>query len=209
MTRPNATLSESIRRRRAIGAENQPQGGTHFRVWAPGKDRIRVVLCDEHQTHLGGITLEPEEKGYFAGWVAEAQVDALYGFLINESSQLLPDPASRYQPYGPTGPSQVIDPDRFHWSDAGWKGVSREGQIIYEMHFGTFTPEGTYSAASEQLHELADLGVTLLEVMPLAEFPGRFGWGYDGVCLFAQLGFMATPMVSGTSLTRLTVAVWA
>ena len=98
-----------------------------------------------------------------------------------------------FNPKGRSGPSQVIDPGQFQWSDADWQGVSREGQVIYEMHFGTFTPEGTYAAAAEQLGELADLGVTVIEVMPLADFPGRFGWGYDGVCLFAPTRLYGSP----------------
>ena len=92
--------------------------------------------------------LEREEKGYFAGWVAEAKANSLYGFRIDEQPQLISDPASRFQPQGPQGPSQVIDPGRFPWSDTDWSGMSREGQVIYEMHFGTFTAEGTYTAAA-------------------------------------------------------------
>src|SRR6185437_2282452 len=96
-----------------------------------------------------------------------------------------PDPAARFQPEGPHGPSQVVDPGAFLWSDDDWHGVERTGQVIYEMHLGTFTPEGTWEAAARQLPELADLGVTLLELMPANDFAGRFGWGYDGVNLFA------------------------
>ena len=86
--------------------------------------------------------MEPEEKGYFAAWVPEAEANSLYGFRLGDRPEVLPDPASRFQPQGPCGPSQVIDPGRFPWCDADWRGVSREGQVIYEMHLGTFTPEG-------------------------------------------------------------------
>jgi maltooligosyltrehalose trehalohydrolase len=106
---------------------------------------------------------------------------------------VFPDPASRFQPEGPHGPSRIVDPGAFRWSDAGWKGVTREGQIIYEMHIGTFTREGTWRAAIEQLPELADLGITLLEVMPVADFVGRYGWGYDGVDLFAPTRLYGEP----------------
>ncbi|HSG39093.1 MAG TPA: malto-oligosyltrehalose trehalohydrolase, partial [Thermoanaerobaculia bacterium] len=104
-----------------------------------------------------------------------------------------PDPASRFQPEGPHGPSQVVDPSTFQWTDRDWRGVTREGQVIYEMHVGTFTPEGTWAAAARELPELADLGITVLELMPVAEFPGRFGWGYDGVDLFAPYHHYGEP----------------
>lgn len=180
-------------RRYEVGGETQGPGGTHFRVWAPNKDRVTVVLCDEQKRSLTESALEREDKGYFAGWVAEAKASTLYGFRVGDQPQIVPDPASRFQPFGPAGPSQVVDPGQFRWSDANWRGVRREGQVIYEMHFGTFTPEGTYAAAAEQLGELAALGVTVIEVMPLADFPGRFGWGYDGVCLFAPTRLYGNP----------------
>ena len=98
----------------------------------------------------------------------------------------LPDPASRFQPEGPHGPSEVVDPAAFRWTDGDWAGVPARGQVIYELHVGTFTPEGTYAAAARSCLELlADVGVTVVELMPVAEFAGRFGWGYDGVDLCA------------------------
>ena len=193
MNHDNAILTKAVRRCRCIGAEILPQGGTHFRVWAPGKDRVRVVLCENVQQRSAEFSLQLEEDGYYAGWVADATAGTLYGFLIDAQSELLPDPASRFQPHGPSGPSQVINPGQFLWSDATWRGVCRERQVIYELHFGTFTPEGTYAAAAEQLGELAELGVTVIEVMPVAEFAGRFGWGYDGVCLFAPTRLYGSP----------------
>src|SRR6185437_15230863 len=108
-------------------------------------------------------------------------------------SGTFPDPASRFQPGGPHGPSQIIDPNAFRWTDKAWRGIRREGQVIYEMHIGTFTPVGTWLAAIEQLPELANLGVTVLEIMPVADFPGRFGWGYDGVDLFAPTRLYGAP----------------
>src|SRR5262249_30957418 len=104
-----------------------------------------------------------------------------------------PDPASRFQPDGPHGPSQVIDPFAFQWTDEAWKGVGLEGQILYEMHIGTFTKEGTWDAARGELRELAAAGITVLEIMPVADFPGRFGWGYDGVGQFAPVWLYGEP----------------
>lgn len=137
--------------------------------------------------------MSSEANGYFAATVANAADGALYGFRIDRQGKFLPDPASRFQPQGPAGPSQLVDPFRFPWTDADWKGVAREGQVIYEMHVGTFTAAGTYAAAAEQLSELARLGVTVIELMPLADFAGRFGWGYDGVCPFAPTRLYGCP----------------
>src|SRR5207302_4442933 len=104
-----------------------------------------------------------------------------------------PDPVSRFQPHGPHGPSQVVDPARFLWTDQAWKGVGLAGQIIYELHVGTFTREGTFNAARRELAELAALGITAIELLPVADFPGRCGWGYDGVGLFAPVAIYGTP----------------
>jgi maltooligosyltrehalose trehalohydrolase len=133
-----------------------------------------------------------EQGGYFSAWVDGVQAGDLYRFRL-DGDLLVPDPASRFQPEGPHGPSQVIDPDAFRWTDSGWRGVSLAGQVLYEMHIGTFTPEGTWQAATDQLPALAEIGVTVLEVMPVADFPGRFGWGYDGVDPFAPTRLYGTP----------------
>jgi maltooligosyltrehalose trehalohydrolase len=175
------------RRRLPVGAEVQPSGGVHFRVWAPRRRRVEVVLADGAAAELSA-----EGNGYFSAFVAGAGEGSLYRYRL-DGEGLFPDPASRFQPDGPHGPSQVIDPGKFAWSDGGWPGVGLEGQVIYELHVGTFTPEGTFEAAARQLPELADLGVTVVEVMPVAEFPGRFGWGYDGVDLFAPTRLYGTP----------------
>ncbi len=119
------------------------------------------------------------------------QVGTAYRYRLDSGS--FPDPASRFQPEGPHGPSQVDDPGSFKWTDANWKGVDRIGQVIYELHIGTFSPEGTFRGALKQLPELARLGITLLEVMPVADFPGNFGWGYDGVNLFAPTRLYGSP----------------
>jgi maltooligosyltrehalose trehalohydrolase len=123
----------------------------------------------------------------------KAGVGSLYRFRLDGSSQLFPDPASRFQPDGPHGPSQVVDSNSFRWTDSAWRGVALPGQVIYELHIGTFTPEGTWTSATEQLQELAAVGITVLEVMPVADFPGRFGWGYDGVNMFAPTRLYGSP----------------
>ena len=177
----------ATKRRLPIGAELLQFGAVHFRVWAP---RSRTVAV-EIQKPKRRVELKSEGNGYFSGVVPEVRAGMLYKYRLDSGS--FPDPASRFQPEGPHGPSQVVDPTRFRWTDRKWEGVSRKGQVIYELHIGTFTPEGTYRAAMERLPELARLGVTMLEMMPVADFPGRFGWGYDGVCMFAPTRLYGTP----------------
>jgi maltooligosyltrehalose trehalohydrolase len=137
--------------------------------------------------------LKAEPQGYFAGEVAAASAGSLYRFKLDNDNHLYPDPESRFQPEGPHGPSQVIDPTAFHWTDDNWKGIEPQGQILYELHLGTFTPEGTWNAARAQLKELAAIGITAIELMPVAEFSGRWGWGYDGVNLFAPYHHYGSP----------------
>ncbi|MCW5981959.1 MAG: malto-oligosyltrehalose trehalohydrolase [Bryobacteraceae bacterium] len=163
-----------------IGAEPLPEGGVHFRVWAPDHRQVEVVV-----EGAGAFAMEPEGEGYFSAAVAEARNGTLYRFRLDGGDLLLPDPASRYQPEGPHGPSQVIDSAAFRWTDGAWQGVPLADLVIYEMHVGSFTPKGTFESAARELEELAAAGITMVEIMPVAEFPGRFGWGYDGVCLFA------------------------
>jgi len=180
-------------RRLPIGAEIQEGGGTHFRVWAPRRAGVQVAIEGPATGTRELHSLAPEPGGYFSGFVSSAGNGSLYRLRLDSGDMLFPDPASRYQPEGPHGPSQVIDPFSFQWSRTDWPGPAGKGQAVYEMHIGTFTPEGTWSAAAGQLPELASLGITLVEVMPVAEFPGRFGWGYDGVDLFAPTRLYGTP----------------
>jgi maltooligosyltrehalose trehalohydrolase len=175
----------SILRRLPVGAEVQPGGGVHFRVWAPDWEQLELVLEDRDtagRTECLPMTREPD--GYFALHVPQAGAGTRYRFRLGGES-LYPDPASRWQPEGPHGPSEVVDPGAYAWQDGGWNGVTLAGQVIYELHIGTFTPEGTFASAARELAELAALGITLVEVMPVAEYPGKFGWGYDGVDLYA------------------------
>lgn len=141
----------------------------------------------------GAVPLEPAPGGYFARHVPGAGAGTLYGYRFEGEEPVYPDPASRYQPTGPHGLSQVVDPNTYSWTDSAWKGVPLKGQVIYEMHVGTFTREGTFAGAMAEFAELAAAGITVLELMPVAEFPGRFGWGYDGVDLFAPAHIYGTP----------------
>ncbi len=179
-------------RRQPIGAELIGKDETHFRVWAPKAREIDVVLEDGTSSEPIFYPLTPEAGGYFSGAV-NVGAGSRYRFRVNRGENFYPDPASRFQPQGPHGPSCIVDPRQFRWADTNWPGVTLKGQIIYEMHIGTFTKEGTWCAAVEQLPELARVGITVVEMMPVADFPGKFGWGYDGVNLFAPSHLYGTP----------------
>ena len=180
-----------------VGAEVLLDGGVHFRVWASKRHRVEVVLeGGSESTFVSApivIALDPEGDGYFSKTVVEAEPGTLYRYRLDGEEVLYADPASRFQPSGPHGPSEVIDGGAFEWHDPHWRGVPLEGQVLYEMHIGTFTPEGTWEAAARELAALADLGITVLEIMPINDFPGRFGWGYDGVNLFAPTRLYGNP----------------
>src|SRR5205809_5129508 len=180
------------KRRYPIGAELIAENQTHFRVWAPKARKVDVVLKDTAQGKPKFCSLTAEPGGYFSG-AASAGAGTRYRFRVNCAENFYPDPGSRFQPDGPHGSSCIVDPTKFRWSDAEWPGLKLNGQIFYEMHIGTFTRGGTWRAAAEQLPELARIGITIIEIMPVAEFPGRFGWGYDGVDLFAPSHLYGTP----------------
>jgi maltooligosyltrehalose trehalohydrolase len=157
--------------------------GVRFRVWAPGRQKLAVLI--EGPGPSQQLAMRPSAAGL---WVADGPgltAGTRYRFLVDDDDRTLPDPYSRFQPEGPHGPSEVIDPAAFTWDDGDWKGVRLPGQIIYELHIGSFSPEGTWDGAARRLPHLRELGVTVLQVMPVAEFAGDFGWGYDGVDMFA------------------------
>lgn len=170
----------------SFGAVPQDDG-VLFRVWAPAQPAVALVL-------EGGDDrpMRSDDDGFFSLHVPDARPGQRYQFRLTQG--LRPDPASRFQPEGPLGPSQIVDPRGFTWTDQDWPGVGpRHRHVLYEMHIGTFTSEGTFAAAIQRLPHLVDVGITTLEVMPLAEFPGRFGWGYDGAYLYAPTRLYGSP----------------
>src|SRR5262249_29392703 len=185
-----ATTS-SYQRRLSIGAEPIDRERTHFRVWAPSRRRV-VVVVDPAGDAPRAAALEGEDGGYFSGVVAAALGDR-YAFRLDDDDTLYPDPASRFQAEGVHGPSEIVDPHTFRWTDQAWTGASLAAQVVYEMHVGTFTHEGTFASAARELRELSRAGITLIEVMPIAEFDGGFGWGYDGVDLYAPSHLYGAP----------------
>jgi maltooligosyltrehalose trehalohydrolase len=176
-------------RRLPIGAEPQTDGSTHFRVWAPDPQQLALVI--DRGNRLEDVPMTREADGYYSAEATNAAHGTRYWYRID--GDLVADPASRFQPEGPFGPSQVVDPSRFTWRAREWRGVTADRRIVYEMHIGTFTPDGTWRAAMERLPELAAIGITVLEVMPVSEFPGRFGWGYDGVFPYAPTRLYGDP----------------
>jgi maltooligosyltrehalose trehalohydrolase len=172
-------------RRFPVGAEVIPGEGVHFRVWAPRRRSVEVLA-------EGAVALRAEERGYFSGLVTGGSEGMRYRFRL-DGGDAFPDPVSRYQPEGPHGPSEVIDPSGFLWTDQDWRGPELAGLVVSEIHIGTFTREGTFDAARRELPELAEVGINAVEVMPVADFPGRFNWGYDGVGLFAPVAVYGRP----------------
>ena len=174
-------------RQRMIGATIE-HSGVRFTVWAPKASRVDVAFADSGEC----VELERFDDGVFEGLVPGIEAGTRYGYMLDRSMPL-PDPASRFQPDGPHGPSEVIDPSRFTWTDQGWTGLDMNGLVLYELHAGAFTPEGNYDGVIGQMESLKDLGVTAIELMPVATAPGRWNWGYDGVNLFAPTPIYGRP----------------
>ena len=150
-----------------------------FKVWAPKAKSVGV--------QVGGQAFEMarQQNGWWQASVEDAGPGSDYGFVLDGEEPAIPDPRSAFQPHGVNGLSRVVDHGGYTWGDLGWQAPPFPSAIIYELHVGTFTPEGTFDAAAEKLTYLKDLGITHVELMPVNEFPGRHGWGYDGVDLFA------------------------
>lgn len=151
-----------------------------FLVWAPHAREMKLQIDGPDK---GQIQMNPVQKGYFQCCTAALRSGATYFYLLDGKNRR-PDPASRYQPYGVHGPSQVFE-SKFKWTDSAWRGLPLDAAIIYELHVGTFTPAGTFEAIIERLQALKSLGVTMFELMPVAQFPGERNWGYDGVFPYA------------------------
>lgn len=165
-----------------LGASRIGDNKVCFRVWAPTAQRLSVKILDSVVQRIE--PLQKEEAGYFAATVSNIAAGTRYLYLLDDGS-LRPDPASRFQPEGVHGPSQVVDPTGYPWRDSAWKGMPLERYLIYELHVGTFTTAGTFEALIPHLDYLLELGVTAIELMPVAQFPGTRNWGYDGVYPFA------------------------
>ena len=163
-----------------LGA-NVSEGGVRFRVWAPTASSVLLVIIGEKES----FPMNAEGKGYFSIFIQGLEPRRRYCYLLNEDRPR-PDPVSRFQPEGVHGPSEVVDPSQFKWEDQDWRGIPLKEMILYEIHTGTFTKEGTFEAIIPFIDYLKnDLGVTAIELMPVAQFPGERNWGYDGTYLYA------------------------
>jgi maltooligosyltrehalose trehalohydrolase len=172
-----------------FGAEPGP-AGTRFRLWAPGAARVELGLGEGASTRWRALT--GTRDGWYEALVAKAPAGTRYRYRIDGKLEV-PDPASRFNPGDVHGASEVVDPASFAWTDADWRGRPWHEASIYELHVGTFSPEGTFRGVEQRLDHLVRLGVTALELMPLADFPGRHNWGYDGVLPYAPDASYGTP----------------
>lgn len=163
-----------------FGAELRPDGRVRFRLWAPSHAVINLELDGAAEL----LVMQASGDGWHELITDRARSGTRYRFMLPDGLRV-PDPMSRYQPEDVHGPSEVIDPASFVWRDTDWQGRPWEEAVVYELHVGTFTPEGTFCAAIGKLDHLAALGITAIEIMPIADFPGRWNWGYDGVLPYA------------------------
>lgn len=161
--------------------------GVLFRLWAPLRERVSIRIDDGPL-----LPMDAADGGWFILDVAGARAGSHYHFVFEDGLEVA-DPGSRRQSQGVNGPSEVVDPNDYRWRTPDWRGRPWEESVLYELHIGTFTPEGTFKAATEKLTHLAGLGVTTIQMMPIAEFPGRWGWGYDGVLHYAPYSGYGSP----------------
>lgn len=168
------------------GCEYSDSGETCFRLWASGQQQVSLQLNGE------ALPMDPTASGGFALTVANVGPGSPYCFILSDGTAV-PDPASRAQQGDVNGPSLVTDPKGYAWQHTGWQGRAWEESVIYELHIGTFTPEGTFRAATDKLRYLAELGITVIELMPVSQAGGERGWGYDGVLLYAPHSAYGTP----------------
>lgn len=152
-----------------------------FAVWAPHRERVRLRLHGVEGAETQDLPMRRDDDGWWRAQVDGAGPGIEYSYLLDDDPQPLPDPRSLHQPHGVHGPSRVHDHTAFAWTDADWTGRPLDGAVVYELHVGTFTPQGTFAAVADRLDHLVDLGVTHVELMPVNAFDGTHGWGYDGV----------------------------
>jgi malto-oligosyltrehalose trehalohydrolase len=172
-----------------FGAEFRDDGTIRFRLWAPAVASVGLCLVDPDDRE---VEMQAIGGGWFELVSHDARPCSRYTFRIN-GTENVPDPASRFQPSGVHGPSEVIDPKAFSWQDENWKGRPWDEAVVYELHVGTFTAEGTFAAAEAKLDYLSNLGVNAVEIMPVSTFPGQRNWGYDGVLPYAPAGTYGRP----------------
>lgn len=165
-----------------FGAKLLDEGGAEFRLWAPEAKTVDLCIFKNGKEEL--TAMKDTGDKWFKVTVADAKAGTRYYYVI-DGGQKVPDPASRFQPEDVHGPSEIIDPKKFRWSDEDWKGLPWSEAVLYELHTGTFSPTGTYDGLTEHIGHFEDLGVNAVELMPLSDFPGKFGWGYDGVLPYA------------------------
>jgi 1,4-alpha-glucan branching enzyme/maltooligosyltrehalose trehalohydrolase len=175
-----------------FGAEVRTDGSVRFRLWAPAATRVDLVLERAEHGTSERLPMKRVEGGFFESLTPIARAGSRYRYRIDDRLDV-PDPASRANPDDPNGASEVVDPTAFEWNEGGWSGRPWNDAVVYELHVGAFTPGGTFRSAIERLPYLAALGVTAIELMPIADFPGRRNWGYDGVLLFAPDASYGTP----------------
>lgn len=183
-----------------VGATRLNDGSWHFLLWAPHCRSVQMKLVDSGRT----IEMESLEHGYHRAVVSDASAGARYCYRLEDGREL-PDPASRFQPEGVHGPSQLVDTGSFRWNDLDRKGRPLQGSVIYELHVGTYTRQGSFDGVIQELPSLVDLGVTSIEIMPIAQFPGNRNWGYDGVYEYAPQNSYGGPQ----GLYRLVDAIHA
>ena len=162
-----------------------------YRTWAPDKNQVAAVIRDHTDAELRTVSLSKNDDGYFSGLDQQGRAGDRYQYRFDGGDW--PDPASRFNPDGVHGPAQVIDPCEYEWQDDAWRTPALSGLVLYELHLGTFTPEGTFRAAIDKLDHLVQLGVNAVEIMPIADFPGSRNWGYDGVLLYAPARAYGSP----------------
>ncbi|MFP4363857.1 MAG: malto-oligosyltrehalose trehalohydrolase [Spirochaetia bacterium] len=184
-------MKSSYKQNLPFGADLKDDGAD-FRIWAPNAETVDLVLYSDKDKEAGRYPMDSEGAGIFHLFNGEEGAGNLYAFCI-DSEHVVPDPYSRYQPYDCHGPSMVIDPEAYVWKGPPWNGRLWEEAVIYELHLGTFSPEGTFRGAAKRLDELAKMGITAVQLMPIADFPGKRNWGYDGVLLFAPDSMYGTP----------------